>query len=244
VKKIERFFLISAVILALFVITTITAITAAAQNKSGLAPLAPDATLAETQNWLVNALQQNSKTNTGSVERSIKSVEFSGCQLSFTLKTSTSMNTAMQTGDSVPSAAGSSKGIDNSIFSDSPVTSNGEKRVSTDPAKTNDRLQPVNSPASNRSTSTSEVKFDLHLKSPDLLNIRILPVGDSQSRSGKFSQILFTAMAPDPQSPGMAPVLSLNNVFVKAGDAPLIVQGFKQMVSLCGAPGAEPGAEK
>jgi hypothetical protein len=237
-KKIERFILISVVVLALFVITTITATTAAAQSKSALEPLAQNATMAETQNWLINALQQNSKVNTGGIERSIKSIQLSGCQLSFTLKTSTSTKSVLQTqtGDSAPSAAGSSK-IDNSIFSGPPVTTNGESRVSTDSVKTSDPLQPVNSPASNRSTSTSEVKFDFHLKDPDLLNIRILPVGDSQNQPGKFSQILFTAMTPGLQSPGTARVLFQNSVFVKTVDAPLIVQGLKQMAGLCGVPG-------
>jgi hypothetical protein len=53
-------------------------------QKSDLKPLAPNATLPETQSWLVGALRRSGNIPHGRLENKMPEVTFNGCQMSFT----------------------------------------------------------------------------------------------------------------------------------------------------------------
>src|SRR5882757_2163053 len=62
---------------------------ALAQKDSGLPPLAPDASLADTQAWLVKVLGKNATYHVGPTKKSITEVKFDGCSISYTMRAET-----------------------------------------------------------------------------------------------------------------------------------------------------------
>jgi hypothetical protein len=78
--KKARIFLCSIFLLAFFCVTGF------AQKDKGVTPLAADATLADTQAWLVKVIGKNSTFHAGGAKKSISDLKFEGSKLFYTMR--------------------------------------------------------------------------------------------------------------------------------------------------------------
>jgi hypothetical protein len=229
-KKIRYFLSFSAVILFLI-------ITAGAQDKAKLAPLAPlapDASLADTQNWIANALKVSGNFKAGSSAYSLKSIEASGCRLSFTEAVNARRVGSANGGSPAPEFHGSlgpqvpsGERYENQSFKDGSII---PSTFYTAPAR--------------MSSNDRKVALDFNLKSAEQFGA-VMPkylYGSAESKS-KVTFILLSFR--DPGFPGYVirkpgepmPDISKNykysRIFLNKEDAPLVIAGFKRLVALC-----------
>jgi hypothetical protein len=210
-----------------------------AQNKPAgtkLEPLAADASLANTQSWLADALNQNNKVrdDQGTTYR-LRSVKWAGCQMSFVQRTaSTSAHSSIPARNFSHSAA-PSEGVPSSPGADG----GGGPSVSFDSSIIRDPL--LNSQS--RSSSHSEkIRLDFGLKSTDepaALNSRTVA---PRKFDGKVTTIVL-GFRDTPRSyisngkrVFMTSMPNIRNSFIRIRneDALLTIAGFKHLASLCG----------
>lgn len=235
----------TAHILGLSIVILCFVMAVCAQEKTKLEPLAADASLAETQSWLINALERSHKIkNDAGKTYTMKAIESSGCQMSFSqyiLSPHRYMVTAPQNIDPpnnsnlfIPPSPG------DSYFHEQ--FKNGS--INPDPFLTRSSASPFPS-------ASSKIKLDFNLKSADQLIVSV-PVPKKFMFKGK------TVYPPNPDTKVTQIVLafmdtppaSMSNgipVFIKSGiphfndnfiylgneDAPLVMAGFKHLAALC-----------
>jgi hypothetical protein len=79
--KNARLFLFSLLLLMFFCAASF------AQKDKGVTPLAADATLADTQAWLVKTITKNATFHVGGTKKSISDMKFEGTKITYTMRT-------------------------------------------------------------------------------------------------------------------------------------------------------------
>jgi hypothetical protein len=187
--------------------TLIFVMPTAAQNKKALKPPAQNATLAETQNWLIDALEKNNDlkdlTGNGStnVRYKVRSIGFSGCQLSF------SRSTTLSSSGEIRGGLGSAS-----------IPYGGGQKNNPDTAADYLSREQTSMQSFNR-----EISLDFRLKNPDLMKVI--------THSSHLIDIVLDLL--DPAAPTGDKNIAINSVYVKKADAPAIIAGFKQVADLC-----------
>jgi hypothetical protein len=204
-KTFRNTFGLSLVILIFAILIFVSPI--AAQGKKTLEPPAQNATLVETQNWLVNALEKNNdlKDLTGNggtdVRYKVRSIVFSGCQMSFSRSTTLSTSSSEIRGGLgsayIPYGGGPKNNPDTADYLRGEQTS----------------MQSFN----------REVSLDFRLRNPDVLKVI--------THSSHLIDIVLDLR--DPAAPAVGKNIPINSVYVRKADAPAIIAGFKQVADLC-----------
>ena len=210
-----------------------------AQKK--LTPLPANASLPETQNWLVKALEQNSITKDRNVSHYLQVIQFSGCQLNFTERVS--ISSAFHDSSNYSSTSTSAP-MPNSGFV-SPGNYSGSNQ------RFNDIWNSINASSTAFSRERAgellpgeqRAAIGLNLSSQSLSSmvVSIMPAR-TRSANSKFAAVMIRFLDPNLLSYKIIrgseeyPLrLRGTSIFVRKADAPFIISGIKQAAALCTA---------